>query len=194
MYTCQYCWSSMSSSKGQAVPGHGGLVCNVIAPVFVPSPTFSWQANLYESGFCSVCKMSTQLVCRRHHSIFSLAAGLFWVSAAVCTCVQAKDRGGSCGSPSLVSFPQSNFSLRQDCCRQSPELATLRKSWQQFACSATLWCSQADLMAAAHIPLQRMCHTGRFHHRSTPSPKWCTSPLFDPALHHAICPRSRTQQ
>lgn len=38
------------------MPDHGGLVCKEITPEFVPSPTFTWQANLYDSGFCSVHK------------------------------------------------------------------------------------------------------------------------------------------
>lgn len=49
--------TGQDTEEEQAAPGHGGLVWNVISPELVPSPTFSWQANLYDSGFCSICRM-----------------------------------------------------------------------------------------------------------------------------------------
>ena len=55
---CEQCWKKCR--QGQAPPDYGGLVWIETTPVFVPSPTFSWQANLYDPGFCSVGKKSVE--------------------------------------------------------------------------------------------------------------------------------------
>ena len=61
-------WRYRTSAAGWgAVLAYGGLVCSVIVPVFVPSPTFVWQANLYESGFCS-----STVTSRLHDEVYLL--------------------------------------------------------------------------------------------------------------------------